>query len=63
MPSLYANALLNNQVAFYDEVTENVGRGSLHNVIYLDFCKAFCGPTQIPSLHTERHGFEGWTWM
>lgn len=53
MPSLYANALLNNQVAFYDEVTEMVDRGSLHDVVYLGFCKAFDGPTQLPSLYTE----------
>lgn len=61
MSSLYANARLNNQVAFYDEVTEMVDRGSLKYV--LTFCKAFCGPTQLPYLHTERHEFEGWTWM
>lgn len=50
MPSLYANTLLSNQMAFYDEVTKMVGRGSLHDVIYLDFCKAFNHPTQLPSL-------------
>lgn len=35
----------------------NVWQGSLHHVIYMDFCKAFDDPTQLPSLHTET-----WIW-
>lgn len=44
MSSLHANALPNNQMAFYDEVTGTVDRGSLHDIIYLDFC----GPLMVP---------------
>lgn len=57
MPSLSANALLDNEVVCYDEVAEMADRGSLNNVIYLDFCKAFDDLTQLPSLHTET-----WIW-